>query len=181
MLSDLYKLAVSFFRIGLFNFGGGLAMIPLILEELERNNWMKQEAFFNFFSLSQMTPGAIAMNTASYIGGSVAGITGSIVATTSLAAPSIIVMLILARFLRKVKESEIKEAIFAGLKPVTVALILYAGLMVIRETHFGSMLADVNWMAVVLSLVCLSIIIWVKKIHPILLLVLSGVVGLFLF
>jgi len=181
MFTDLYRLAVSFFKIGLFNFGGGLAMIPLILEELERNGWMNQEDFFNFFSLSQMTPGAIAMNTASYIGGSVAGVTGSVVATTSLAAPSIIIMLIIARFLRKVKESDIKEAIFGGLKPVTVALILYAGIMVIRETHFVDVFFNVNWMAVLLSLVCLSIIIWVKKVHPILLLVLSGMVGLFIF
>nr|WP_319401425.1 chromate transporter [uncultured Carboxylicivirga sp.] len=181
MIRDLYRLSVSFFKIGLFNFGGGLAMIPLILEELERNGWMTQEAFFNFFSLSQMTPGAIAMNTASYIGGSVAGVTGSVVATTSLAAPSVIVMLILARFLRKVKESDIKEAIFAGLKPVTVALILFAGIMVIRETHIGITLTDINWMAVALSLVCLSVIIWFKKVHPILLLLLSGAVGLVIF
>lgn len=181
MFADLYRLAVSFFKIGLFNFGGGLAMIPLILEELERNGWMNQEEFFNFFSLSQMTPGAIAMNTASYIGGSVAGVTGSVVATTSLAAPSVIVMLIIARFLRKVKESDIKEAIFSGLKPVTVALILYAGIMVIRETHFEEVFYNVNWMAVLLSLVCLSVIIWVKKVHPILLLVLSGLVGLIVF
>ncbi len=181
MLKNLYLLAVSFFRIGLFNFGGGLAMIPLILEELERNNWMSQEAFFNFFSLSQMTPGAIAMNTASYVGGSVAGVPGSIVATVSLAAPSIIVMLILSRFLKAVNDSKIKDAIFAGLKPVTVALILYAGIMVIRETHFIDALHHVNYPAIILSLVALSILIWVPKVHPILLLLLSGIAGIFIF
>ncbi len=181
MIRNLYQLSVSFFKIGLFNFGGGLAMIPLILEELERNNWMSQEAFFNFFSLSQMTPGAIAMNTATYVGGSVAGVPGSIVATLSLAAPSIIIMLMLSRFLRMVKESKIKDAIFAGLKPVTVALILYAGIMVIRETHISADFSTINLPAIILSLVCLAALIFMKKLHPILLLLLSGAAGWFLF
>ena len=183
MLKNLYQLAVSFFKIGLFNYGGGLAMIPLILKELEKHQWMTQTDFFNFFSVSQMTPGAIAMNTASYIGGSVAGIPGSIVATGAVATPSIIIMLLLARFLRQVKDSAIKDAVFAGLKPVTVALILYAGLMVIRETHFYHTLSfsAINWPAVALSLACAAALVWFKKLNPILLLLLSGLVGLLIF
>ncbi|MCY1722778.1 chromate transporter [Prolixibacteraceae bacterium Z1-6] len=180
-MNDLWKLSVSFFKIGLFNFGGGLAMIPLIIEELEKHAWMEKEVFFNFFSLSQMTPGAIAMNTASYVGVSVAGVPGAIVTTTSLAAPSIVIMLLLSRFLRSIKRSDVKEAVFDGLKPVTVALILYAGLNVSRETHFYETLTDVNYPAIVLSLVCKSVLVWAKKFHPILLLFLSGVAGLFLF
>ncbi|WP_075603455.1 chromate transporter [Saccharicrinis aurantiacus] len=180
-MKDLFNLAISFFKIGLFNFGGGMAMIPLIIEELERNNWMTPDMFFDFFSLAQMTPGAIAMNTASYVGVGVAGLPGAVVATTFLAAPSIIVMLILSGILRRIKEHKLKTAIFAALKPVTVALILFAGYHIADQSFFENNYQNINYIAIALSAVCLLISTKVKKIHPILLIVLAGVAGIFLF
>ncbi len=180
-MKNIVQLILSFFKIGIFNFGGGMAMIPLILEELERNNWMTQEVFFNFFSLAQITPGAIAMNTASYIGVSVAGVPGAIIATASLATPSVAVMLVLSGFLTRVKEHRVKEAIFSGLKAVTVALILFAGYQIARSTFLVEATAGFSYKAILLCAACLVVVFTFEKIHPILLIVLSAIIGVIWF
>ncbi len=181
MLKNLWELASSFFKIGLFSFGGGLAMVPLILTELEKHGWMNSDAFFDLFSMAQMTPGAIAMNTATYIGTSVAGIPGGLIATSFLAAPSIIVMLLLSGFLRRIKENKVKDAIFAGLKPITIALILFAGWQIAEKTFFQNQFETINWKGIILCLACGTISFSIKKVHPILLIVLAGMAGVFLF
>lgn len=179
-MQDLFKLAFSFSKIGLFNFGGGMAMIPLILNELERHGWMTSEKFFDFFALAQMTPGAIAMNTATYVGTSVSGPIGGIVATGFLAAPSVIIMILLSSLLRKMESNVIKEAIMKGLKPVTMALIIYAGWEIAAQTLFTDDFS-INWIALALCATCLLIQVKIKRVHPILLLVASGIVGIFVF
>lgn len=180
-MSNLIKLAISFSKIGLFNFGGGMAMIPLILAELERHEWMSSDKFFDFFALAQMTPGAIAMNTATYVGTSVSGPIGGIVATSFLAAPSVIVMILLSSLLRKMGQNTIKDAIMKGMKPVTMALIIYAGWEIASKTLFIDASTKINWLALGLSVICLLIQIKVKRIHPILLLIAAGIVGIFIF
>lgn len=180
-MSNLIKLAISFFKIGLFNFGGGMAMIPLILAELEHHEWMSSDKFFDFFALAQMTPGAIAMNTATYVGTSVSGPIGWIVATAALATPSVVVMILLSSLLRKMGNSKIKDAILKGVKPVTMALIIYAGWEIAAQTLFRDNLTQVNWLALALTITCLLIQVKFKRVHPILLLISAGIVGVFIF
>lgn len=180
-MNNLIKLTISFSKIGLFNFGGGMAMIPLILAELERHEWMSSDKFFDFFALAQMTPGAIAMNTATYVGTSVSGPVGGIVATAALATPSVVVMILLSSLLRKMESNSIKDAILKGVKPVTMALIIYAGWEIAAQTLFLENLTRINWPALALTTTCLTIQIIFKRIHPILLLIGAGIAGVFIF
>jgi chromate transporter len=175
---NLIKLFVAFFKIGLFNFGGGLAMIPLIQRELEKNSWMTNEEFYNVLSISQMTPGAIAMNTATFIGNTVAGLTGAVVATFALALPSIIVILVLAEILQKLENNIYKKSIFFGIKPVTAALILYAGYMIMKSTWIIK--GQFSLKSVFITLLMLGIV-QKKKINPIVLILCSGGIGFVLF
>lgn len=170
----LFKLFTMYFKIGLFNFGGGLASIPLLQRELEKNGFMQYDEFFNVLSISQMTPGAIAMNTATFVGNKVAGIPGAIVATLSLALPSIIVILILSRVLKQLEENIYKKAIFFVLKSLTTALILYAGYMIAKATWIIENNIEIK--TIVISIVMFSIA-YKKKINPVILIISSGVLG----
>ncbi len=170
----LLKLFIMYFKIGLFNFGGGLASVPLLQNELEKNGFMGYDEFFNVLSISQMTPGAIAMNTATFVGNRVAGIPGAIVATLALALPSIIVILILAKFLQRLEENVYKKAIFFVLKSLTAALILYAGYMIASATWI--MENKIEPKTIIISILMFGIA-YKKKINPIILIISSGVLG----
>jgi len=172
----LLKLFTMYFKIGLFNFGGGLASIPLLQNELEKNGFMGYDEFFNVLSISQMTPGAIAMNTATFVGNKVAGIPGAIVATMALALPSIIVILILAKVLQQLEENIYKRAIFFVLKSLTTALILYAGYMIARATWIIENKIEIK--TIIISLLMFGIA-YKKKINPVILIISSGVLGYF--
>ena len=121
------NLLFAFFRIGLFSFGGGLAMIPMYLTEVEKHGWMTQSEFMDIVALSQMTPGPIAVNMASYVGSEAAGWPGAIVATAALALPSVLVILALTSVLSKIRNNPWKDAFFFGIKSAAMALIFYAG------------------------------------------------------
>jgi len=165
-----------YFKIGLFNFGGGLASIPLLQRELEKNGFMGYDEFFNVLSISQMTPGAIAMNTATFVGNKVAGIPGAIVATVALALPSIIVILILSKILQQLKENIYKRAIFFILKSLTTALILYAGYMIAQATWILENKIEIK--TIIISILMFGIA-YKKKINPIILIISSGILGYF--
>ncbi|MDW7693108.1 chromate transporter [Flammeovirgaceae bacterium SG7u.111] len=181
-MKDLFELVKVFFKIGLFSFGGGLAMVPLFIVEFEAQGWMTSDEFFDVLSLAQMTPGAIAMNSATFVGNSVAGVLGGITATSALAAPSVIIMLLLSKFLQRVKNNKFKEALFKGLKPVTVALILFAGWQIANTTYFeGGDYSLVNWKAIGLSIAVGGALLYFKKVNPIFLILASGVIGVILF
>ncbi|MGB6128097.1 MAG: chromate transporter [Psychrilyobacter sp.] len=170
----LLKLFTMYFKIGLFNFGGGLASIPLLQNELEKNGFMGYDEFLNVLSISQMTPGAIAMNTATFVGNKVAGIPGAVVATTALALPSIIVILILAKVLQQLEENIYKRAIFFVLKSLTTALILYAGYMIARATWLIENKIEIKTIAISLLMFGIA---YKKKINPVILIISSGVLG----
>jgi chromate transporter len=163
-----------YFKIGLFNFGGGLASIPLLQRELEKNEFISYNEFFDILSISQMTPGAIAMNTATFVGNKVAGVVGAIVATFALALPSIIVILILSHFLKQLEDNLYKKSIFFILKSITTALILYAGYMIARATWISNSKLEV-------FPIFISILMFFignkKKINPIYLIISSGFLG----
>lgn len=119
----LIRLFLMFFKIGLFSFGGGYAMIPLIQEELEINGWIEVQEFADMVAVSQMTPGPVAVNTATYVGVKVAGIAGSAFSTLGVSLPSFILVTLIARFFEKFKENRIVESVLSGIRPVSIGLI----------------------------------------------------------
>ncbi len=170
----LTRLFIMYFKIGLFNFGGGLASIPLLQRELEKNGFMNHNEFYDVLSISQMTPGAIAMNTATFVGNKAAGTTGAVIATLALALPSIIVILVLSKILAKLEENLYKKVIFFVLKSITVALILYAGYMIAESTWIIG--GTINYRLIVISIL-MFLMIQRKKINPIYLIMSSGLLG----
>ena len=189
MISFL-TLFLTFFKIGAFTFGGGYAMLPLIQEEVLRHNWVAESDLINFIAVSESTPGPFAINMATYIGSQVGGkygiwgsIFGSACATLGVVLPSFIVILIVARFYEKYKQSRIVKGCMSGLKPAVVGLIGAAVLSVVAEVLFPlglSLSAFANpSMYVSLGIFALTVTLafW-KKVHPIWLILLSAVLGI---
>ncbi|SHI68193.1 chromate transporter [Parasporobacterium paucivorans] len=127
------KLLIVFFQIGLFSIGGGYAMIPLIQEMVVKNSgWITMREFADLVAISQMTPGPIGINAATFAGLKAAGLLGGIVATIGCVLPSLIIVLILARLYRRYGNVRIIQGAFKGIRPVVVALIATAGLAIIN-------------------------------------------------
>ena len=121
----LLKLFTTFFKIGLFSFGGGFAMIPLIQREvIEKRKWINERDFLDMLVLAQSTPGPIAVNTAVFVGYKTAGTLGAISATLGTVMPSFIVILLLALFFAEVRENRYVDAAFRAMRPAVVALIV---------------------------------------------------------
>ncbi|MBR5808041.1 MAG: chromate transporter [Alistipes sp.] len=121
----LLKLFTTFFKIGLFSFGGGFAMIPLIQREvIERHKWIDEKDFLDMLVLAQSTPGPIAVNTSVFVGYKVAGTVGAIMATLGTVLPSFMVILLLALFFAEVRENRYVDAAFRAMRPAVVALIV---------------------------------------------------------
>lgn len=119
-----------FFRIGIFSFGGGLAMLPLIFQSVQDFGIMSAQEFSNLVALSQVTPGPIAVNAATYVGLNYGGIPGAVMATLGVCLPSFILILLVMKFIEKFKESKGLEGAFLGIRPVTVGLIGAAAIFV---------------------------------------------------
>ena len=121
----LLKLFITFFKIGLFTFGGGYAMIPLIQREvIKKNGWIEEKDFLDMLVLAQSTPGPIAVNTAVFVGYKTAGTMGAIASTLGTILPSFIVILLLALFFVEVRENRYVDAAFRAMRPAVVALIV---------------------------------------------------------
>lgn len=191
----LLKLFLVFFKIGLFSFGGGLAMIHLIQEEVEKNKWMTSVEFGDVIALSQITPGALAVNTAIYTGLKIAGMKGLIFATLGVVVPSIILVIIIAKYFLKFKDYQAVESILAGIRPVSISLIGSATILLLnmsvfsffssigqRENQYIKLFRglQINIRALFIFLI---IIFCVKKfnIHPIIVIILSAILGVLLF
>lgn len=178
------NLFIAFFRIGLFSFGGGLAMIPMYLAEIEKHGWMTRGEFMDIVAVSQMTPGPIAVNMATYVGSSVAGWPGAIVTTSALALPSVLVILALTTVLNRLKNNPWKDAFFFGIKSAAMALIFFAGWLIASDTLAVSM-AENQWSMVAKGLLiaggCYLSRTWFSKLEPVLLILASGLIGAFIF
>ena len=132
------KLFWSFFQVGLFSIGGGYAALPLIQNQVvESNHWLSPIEFTDLITISQMTPGPIAINTATFVGTKVAGFPGAIVATLGFIAPACIIVSILAWIYFKYKNVRVMQGILAGLRPAVVALIASAGISIFILAIWG--------------------------------------------
>ncbi|MBE6023011.1 MAG: chromate transporter [Cellulosilyticum sp.] len=130
------QLFFEFFKIGLFSVGGGLATLPFLYELADRYPWFDATMLPNMIAISESTPGPIGVNMATYAGYCAAGILGGIIATIGLVAPSIIIIIIIAKVLNKFKENVYVKSIFYGIRPTVTALIALAGFEVLKVTIF---------------------------------------------
>ncbi len=192
------RLFYEFFKTGLFAVGGGMATIPFLYSMADNTGWFTRLDVDNMIAVGESTPGPIGVNMATYVGyitgGNVGGlpfaILGSVIATLGLIAPSIIIILIIASFLKNFRDNRFVDSAFYGLRPASTGLIAAAGLSVIVSNLFfagalenGFSLAVFNWKGWILA-----IVLWVltnkvkqtKKLHPIIFILASAVVGIVL-
>lgn len=170
---ELYiNLFISFFKIGLFGFGGGYAMLSLIKHEVvEVHQWLSVSEFTDIIAISQMTPGPIGINSATFVGYTASGsVWGSIVATFAICLPSFIIMLLVAHYFLKFRRNRHVNDMFSGLRPVVVGLIAAAGLQLMNHENF------IDWISI-LFFVLAFVIIWRWKTNPIYVIIGAGIAG----
>lgn len=174
------QLFITFFKIGLFGFGGGAAMLSLIqFEVVEHYGWITVSEFTNMVAVSQVTPGPIGINCATYAGYLATGsILGSAVATISLVLPSFIIMMLLIMFMTKMKNNKIVDSVMSLLRPTVVGLIAAATLLLITEETFGVGYRD--WTAWLIFIGAFIATKWLK-LSPILMILSAAIIGLIIY
>lgn len=179
MMGVLLQLFVSYLKIGFFGFGGGYAMLSLIHSEVVvRNGWLTNGEFSDIVAISQMTPGPIAINSATYIGYEVAGFWGSVVATVAVCLPALTIMMLITRFFLRLRDNRYVQGVVKGMRPVVVGMIAAAALLLIfPHSEDGRSFID-GWSWVIFIGVLLAS---VKRVNPILLIVLSAVAGVVIY
>src|SRR6056297_2898243 len=130
-------LFLEFFKVGLFALGGGLAALPFLQELITKYGWMTSAELLNMIAVSESTPGAIGINTATFIGYNTAFIPGSITATAGLAAPSIIIIVIIAHYFKRFNKHPLVESAFTGIRPAVAGLIASAAFELARGGIFN--------------------------------------------
>ena len=167
----LIRLYLAFLKIGTFSFGGGYAMLPFIQKEIvEKNNWISMSQLTDIIGISQMTPGPVAINSATFVGYKVGGVFGSIVATLGVITTSFILVTVINKLLDKFKESKVIKATLLGMRPILIALIIYAFFDLAKEAYI-----DIK--SIIITLI-IGVILLSKKVHPILVIVIAAVLGL---
>ena len=147
------EIFVSFFKIGLFTFGGGFAMIPLIEKEMiDKKAWVEEEEIIDIFALSQSVPGSIAINSSTSIGYKIAGSYGAIVATIGVVLPSFMIITIIAAFLSNFQDNAIVQAAFMGVRSAVVALVLMAAIKIGKTSIKDGLAAFITILTVILIL-----------------------------
>lgn len=194
----LWKLFWEFFKTGLFAIGGGMATVPFLQDISAKTGWFTSADLANMIAVSESTPGPMGVNMATYVGytvgsqqlgGTGMGVVGAVVATLGLISPSIVVILIVAYFLKRFRDSRLVDSVLYGLRPASVALISAAGVEIVLfavlrvESIWRIADASLSWKAVVLALAVFAgtnLIPGLKKIHPIWFVAASAVAGVLL-
>ena len=177
------KLFYEFFKTGLFAIGGGLATLPFLSDMADRTGWFTQAQLADMLAVSESTPGPVGVNMATYVGFETSGVLGAVVATLGLVTPSVIVILIVASFLKAFRSNRFVDAAFYGLRPASTAMVASAGIGVVLLSLVdtgASGLALFRWKELVLAAVILVLTRWVpvtKKLHPIVFIGAAAVVG----
>ena len=176
------QLYLSFFQIGVFRFGGGYAALPLLQEQVvNTHHWLTMEELTHLITISQMTPGPIAINSATFVGTKVAGITGSVVATLGFVTPSFIIMSILTWVYFKYRNTDSLKIIMATLRPAVAAIIGAAGISIIIhafwDTDAAISLTGTHWLLVGIFGLCVGLL-RTKKLSPVMVIILAGVLNL---
>ncbi len=152
-MNNIFVLFISFLKIGLFTFGGGYAMIPLIHDEIvKKHKFISEEEVLDIFAIAEVTPGPIAINSATFIGYKLAGFMGSLLATIGVVLPSIIIIILIWFFLAQFTNNEILEYAFSGIKIGVVVLIFNAGL----KLNKANKLNVFNFIMIILTFLLIS-------------------------
>ncbi len=166
------SMLLTFFKIGLFSFGGGYAILAMIQHEVVINNqWLSSSEFFDIVAISQMTPGPIAINAATFIGYQKAGLLGGIICTLGVILPSLMIMTLITVSYLVLKQKPWFKSIFRQLRPLSIGLIAAAALIAGRD-------AIVDLFSIAIFFLCF-VLTWRYKINPFLMLLSAGVVGFF--
>ena len=179
MLMTLAQLFVSYLKIGFFGFGGGYAMLSLIHSEVVvSHEWLTNGEFSDIVAISQMTPGPIAINSATYIGYEVAGIWGSVVATVAVSLPALTLMLLITHYFLRLQHNRYVKGAVCGMRPVVVGMIASAALLLMfPKSDDGRSFID-GWSWAIFGVTLLGS---AYKVNPILLIVLSGIAGVVIY
>lgn len=185
----LLRLFWEFFKTGLFAVGGGMATIPFLSEMAERTGWFTQSMLADMIAVAESTPGPIGVNTATYVGYTVSGVAGGVVATLGLVLPSFLIILIVAAFLKAFRSNRYVERVFYGIRPASVGMIAAACVAVMRlclvdTAAFqagGALSSLLNWKGLALFFVVWALTNFVKqtkKLHPVVFIAASAAVGI---
>ena len=186
-----FQLFYTFFLVGLFTFGGGYAMIPMIEEQVVGNGWISDKALTDFIAISEATPGPFALNISTFVGNSVGGVFGAICATLGVILPSLIIIIIVAILMNKFMKNRFVQGALAGVKPIVLTLILSTALLLFIKTIFfngnaikGDMTFDLK--SLTLLIVLSGLLIIYRKTHkkslgPIKLLGIAALLGIIIF
>ena len=179
------QLFLEFFKIGLFTFGGGFAMIPLVEETVLLHAWLTESQFYNFIGVCESTPGPIAINMATYVGAVQGGILGSILATLGVVLPSFLIILLVASVMKSLTNTRAFRGFIRGVQPVIAALILSTGLLLLAKaegyvslTTFAFDPVSVVIFALLVGVYFLLLKVWKKKLSAIQLILLSAALGI---
>ena len=173
----LIELFFTFFKIGLFAVGGGLATLPFLYELANTKDWISVADIANLVAISESTPGPLGINMATYVGFLRSGIVGAITAPIGLVAPSIIISMIILCFLNKFRNSKTVSNIFYGLRAASCGLIAVAGVGVVRLAFFGEKMTEFFWQGAVLAVI-LYFAIKKLKWHPVIFIAISAILGI---
>ena len=176
------QLFLSFLQIGLFSFGGGYAAMPLIQEQIvDTHGWLSMSEFTDLITISQMTPGPIAINSATFVGIKIAGLAGAAVATAGCILPSCVIVTLLAKIYLKYRNVKTFQSVLDSLRPAVVAMIAAAGVSILTSAFCKNadkiILAETDWSMALIFLICLVLLIKVKW-NPILVMLLAGAMKL---
>lgn len=187
----LLRLFYEFFKVGLFAIGGGMATFPFLTDLAAKTGWYTQAQLVDMVAIAESTPGPIGVNTATYVGFTVAGIPGALTATIGLITPSVIIILIIARVLARFRDSKLVQNVFYGLRPASTGLIAAAGFSVVLLALTGVQVdsvrgllhwqGSIHWPGILLAAVLLVLTRKVKQtknLHPVVFIALSAVVGI---
>lgn len=181
------ELFATFFKVGLFSFGGGYGMLPLMLEETVGNGWITEKEFANFLAVAESTPGPIAVNMATYVGSTQGGLFGSVMATLGVMTPSVLVILAIVALLKDFLQYTVVRSALYGMKPVICGMIIATGI----NLAFSNVLPDIERFsfesfspgalcitAVIIFITVFFKKVFKKKVSPILLIIVSAVLGM---
>ncbi|MCD8119854.1 MAG: chromate transporter [Lachnospiraceae bacterium] len=176
------QLFLSYLQIGLFSFGGGYASLALIQGQVvDKHGWLAADEFTDLITISQMTPGPVAINSATFVGQKIAGFGGALAATVGCLLPSCIIVTILAKLYLKYRQMNTLTVVLHTLRPTVVAMIAFAGITILITAFWGSKammtFSNTDWSMVVIFAVCVFLLMKVKA-NPILVMVLAGVTKL---
>lgn len=160
----------EFFKIGLFAIGGGLVTVPFLFDLAGKYDWFTVQDLADMIAVSESTPGPLGVNMATYVGYLTAGIGGSLAATIGLVTPSVIIIVLIARLLKKYGDAVWLQNLLGGVRPAVLALILFAGIAIAK-------LAIVSWEKAAIALAFMAAVHFVK-LHPIVYICLGAVAGL---